>query len=276
MSSPNGSSVPFKGRAAAIDLAAARQARTVSSRLAGLPATMRKIDLAAALEGALVALPTRHGKEQAIAPAFRTHLDAIVRVADVDTDALGTFTGDVARPLGQAETAIEKARRGMTASGLSFAIASEGSYRPEGAMFTGCRNIEMLTLVGRHLAMPVTEISVDVESNFSHINIGAAGYRSAAFWDFLAGAGFPEHALVVVPHGPIGRPPVTRGIRSLDDLGVAVEAAMSASGVGLAHVETDMRAHMNPTRMRAITLLAERLALILASGGCTSFYGDDD
>ena len=276
MSSVNEPSVPFSRSPGTIDLAAERLARGMARGVATIARPARSIDIAAELEGALVALPTRHGKELAIAPSFRLHLDATIRLADVDTDQLGTFTGDVPRPLGPVETAVEKARRGLEVSGLSFAIASEGSYRPDGPMFSGARNVEILTLVGRHWPMPVTEVGVNVESNFDHFTVGASGYRSAAFWDFLETVGFPAHALVVVPHGPVGRPPIFRGIKSLDDLGSAVEQAMAASGVGLAHVETDMRAHMNPTRMRAITQLAERLALIVASGGSTPFYGDDD
>lgn len=276
MSSVNEPSAPYSRGPGAIDLAAERMARGMPGRVATIARPAQAVDVAAELEGALVALPTRHGKELAIAPAFRTHLDATIRIADVDTDQLGTFTGEVPRPSGPVETAVEKARRGLEVSGLSFAIASEGSYRPEGPMFTGARNVEILTLVGRHWPMPITEVGINVESNFDHFTVGAAGYRSAAFWDFLEAVGFPAHALVVVPHGPIGRPPVFRGVKTLDDLGNAVEQAMAASGVGLAHVETDMRAHMNPTRMRAISQLAERLALIVASGGSTPFYGDDE
>lgn len=276
MSSVNGPSVPYSRSPGTIDLAAERLARGRLGRLTTITQTARTVDVAAELEGALIALPTQHGKELAIAPAFRQHLDATIRIADVDTDKLGTFTGEVPRPAGPVETAVEKARRGLDVSGLSFSIASEGSYRPDGPMFTGARNVEILTLVGRHWPMPITEVAMNVESNFAHFTVGAAGYRSAAFWDFLEAVGFPSHALVVVPHGQIGRQPIFRGIKTLDDLGNAIEQTMSASGVGLAHVETDMRAHMNPTRMRAITQLAERLALIVASGGSTPFCGDDD
>lgn len=276
MSSVNEPSAPFSRGPGAIDLAAERLARGIPGRVTAVARATRTVDIAAELEGALVALPTKHGKELAITPAFRTHLDASIRVADVDTDQLGTFTGEVARPFGPVETAVEKAKRGLEVSGLSFAIASEGSYRPDGPMFTGARNVEILTLVGRRWPMPITEIGINVESNFDHFTVGAAGYRSAAFWDFLEAVGFPAHALVVVPHGPIGHPPIFRGVKTLDDLGSAIEQAMAASGVGLAHVETDMRAHMNPTRMRVISQLAERLALIVASGGSTPFYGDDE
>ncbi|MEZ5786523.1 MAG: hypothetical protein R3D62_08665 [Xanthobacteraceae bacterium] len=59
-------------------------------------------------------LATMHGKEVAIAPALRERLGLIVEVAEgIDTDRLGTFTGEIPRAGTIEEAAIAKARLGM-------------------------------------------------------------------------------------------------------------------------------------------------------------------
>ncbi|WP_404325454.1 hypothetical protein [Aerophototrophica crusticola] len=47
--------------------------------------------------GRTVALGTRHGKERAFAPPLLRRLGLSVTLADIDTDQLGTFSGEVER-----------------------------------------------------------------------------------------------------------------------------------------------------------------------------------
>ena len=54
----------------------------------------------------------------------------VVVAAEVDTDRLGTFTGEVERPGPPRETALMKARLGQGATGLPCALASEGAFGP--------------------------------------------------------------------------------------------------------------------------------------------------
>jgi hypothetical protein len=44
-----------------------------------------------------IVLTTKHEKERAIEPAFAEILDARIRSLDLDTDILGTFSGEVER-----------------------------------------------------------------------------------------------------------------------------------------------------------------------------------
>jgi hypothetical protein len=46
-----------------------------------------------------------------------------------------------------------------------------------------------------------------------------------------------------------------KGIKKPSDVKEAINRCASVSENGLAHVETDMRAHMNPTRMKVISEL---------------------
>ncbi len=63
--------------------------------------------------GKPVVLATKHDKQRVIAPALTPSPGLQVRLAGVDTDALGTFTGEIARPGTPRETALAKARLGI-------------------------------------------------------------------------------------------------------------------------------------------------------------------
>ena len=79
--------------------------------------------------GITAVLATMHGKERVIAPAFEDVLGMrIVVPPGIDTDALGTFTGEVPRDGTMLEVAIRKARIGMKIAGHSIGIASEGTF----------------------------------------------------------------------------------------------------------------------------------------------------
>ncbi|MBU3646369.1 MAG: hypothetical protein FGM49_06150, partial [Candidatus Nanopelagicaceae bacterium] len=72
--------------------------------------------------GTTAAIATKHLKEQIIAPIF-VELGVSLEVAAVDTDLLGTFTGEIEREGTPKEVAIRKARLGMAATGLAYGLA---------------------------------------------------------------------------------------------------------------------------------------------------------
>jgi hypothetical protein len=81
--------------------------------------------------GARIALATMHEKERALGPAFRRVLGAdVVAVPELDTDTLGTFSGEVPRPDALVETSLLKAELAFRTMDVDCAVASEGSYGP--------------------------------------------------------------------------------------------------------------------------------------------------
>lgn len=82
----------------------------------------------AAYRGATAVLATKHGKQTAVAPPLADILGLTVTVADVDTDVLGTFTGEIPRTRPPLDTAVAKARMGMDATGCTLGLATEGSF----------------------------------------------------------------------------------------------------------------------------------------------------
>jgi hypothetical protein len=76
-----------------------------------------------------------HRKEEAVAPALLSTLGLLVVPArGLDTDQLGTFSGEVPREGSMLDVAMRKARLGMSATGLPLGIASEGTFGPHPAI----------------------------------------------------------------------------------------------------------------------------------------------
>ena len=221
-------------------------------------------DLAAAGAGAYlgcsVALLTKHGKERVIAPALEPALGCRVQLASgYDTDQLGTFTRDVPRAGTQLEAARKKARIGMELSGLSLGLASEGSFGPDPTVGMFPWNVEFLVFLDHERDLEVVGVAQG-KANFSHLlTADWAGVVA-----FAKQVGFPAHHLMVRPEGE-DDPRIRKGIAAWAGLEAVFAWALAESANGQVFVETDVRAHANPTRMDNICLAAEDLVKKLRS-----------
>ncbi len=216
--------------------------------------------------GRTAVLATKHRKLRLIAPPMRP-LGMDVTAVAVDTDELGTFTGEVPRPGPPLETAIAKARLGMAATGSALGLASEGSVGPHPTIPLVTADIELVVLVDaeRDLVVSASATSLDIRAVTRSIEPGGDPT------DSLDHFGLPGHAVIVRPNqGP--PTPLFKGLRVPADIATAVVDCAAASPDGRARVETDLRAHMCPSRRPTIRLAAERLAARLATGcpACTS------
>ena len=217
--------------------------------------------------GRVVALATKHGKERAIGRPLQAALGLEVMVPpNLDTDALGTFSGEVERVGTPKEMALRKARLGMAAAELPYGLASEGSFGPHPFIPFLPIGQELLIFVDDVLGIELSEFLIVEDTNFNH-QIVAPGDDLTGF---LQGIGFPSHAVIARPN--IARPNATwdrqllfKGLTELATLKEAIAASAATSPDGRAHIETDMRAHLNPTRMASIRRLAFRLARRLAT-----------
>lgn len=207
--------------------------------------------------GRIARLATMHGKEAALAPPLARAGLEVRRVAGVDTDALGTFTGEIPRAGSLHEAAEAKARLAIARSGGDLGLASEGAYGPHPQIPVMPFGVETLVLVDAARDLVLSETTVARRPVYDHAEV--AGLE--ALEPFLARIGFPDHAVIVQP---VDGGPARKGLRSRAALARALAGAADASPGGLARVQTDMRAHMNPTRMTAIAALAERFADRLA------------
>ena len=210
--------------------------------------------------GKIAVLATKHEKLPLIGPPLERVIGMRVEAIKVDTDSLGTFTGDVPRLGTPLETAIAKARLGMSEAGCGIGIASEGSIGPDPQIPFINVDREIVVLVNDETGVVISEV-------FSSHDIVAAKTTSRSGDDldkFLSQTDFPSHKMIVKPNSGKMHP-IYKGIASVSELSIAVSRCASVSPDGLANVETDLRAHVCPSRQRIIASAAERLAARIAS-----------
>lgn len=209
--------------------------------------------------GRIVMLSTKHDKLPLIAPPLERIVGLRIATIAVDTDILGTFTEDVPRLSSPLDTAIAKARLGMSATGQALGIASEGSIGPDPSFPFVIADRELVVLVDDEADIIVWEsyIGRDIVAATATVRPGDN------LQPFLTQADFPTHRLIVRPND-IGVQPIYKGIDSLERLTVAIDESAYAASDGRACIATDLRALACPSRQPIIAAAAERLAQRLA------------
>lgn len=211
------------------------------------------------LTGRVGILATMHGKEQVIAPLFEQAFGMQIQVPnELDTDRFGTFTRDVKRTGDQLAAARLKAQAAMEISGCAIGLASEGSFGPHPVFpYLGC-NREIVVLIDRQHDLEIVGQAISSQTNYSQQQVSSL---EAAF-AFAEKAGFPEHGLVVMANlgadaTPTSTSFIRKGITTPAELTEAVEQALAQAD--RVHLETDMRAMHNPSRMQVIAAATQDL-----------------
>ena len=196
-------------------------------------------------------LATMHRKEQVIRPLLEKGIGVHVSLPDgFDTDRFGTFSREIDRTGSQLEAARAKIDAVFECDpDAQVAIASEGSFGPHPHIFFAPVGREIVVMCDRESNLELIGHYADLSTNYGHQFVEDADTAVG----FAERIGFPRHGLIVLGVSN-GRPAPARYLRkdltSLADLAEAVRQAVALCGA--AHIETDMRAHRNPTRMRAI------------------------
>jgi hypothetical protein len=204
-------------------------------------------------QGRNLLIATKHEKEKVIVPILEKELGVnCFLISDLDTDELGTFTGEVERKDDLITTARKKFIMAMEMANCDLAIASEGSFGPHPAIFFVHSDDEFLLLLDKKndLEICVRELSLLTNYNGSEIK------TEDELKKFATNSNFPTHGLILR--------------KSKNDLSFIVKGITNEvqlkhtflnliNNFGTAYIETDMRAMYNPTRMAVI----ERAALKL-------------
>lgn len=206
-------------------------------------------------QGHQVCLTTCHGKERALALPFRLGLGLELVVCRADTDSLGTFSGEVERRHDALTTCRQKALLGLHQTGLSLGLASEASFGPNPTVPLLAAGQECLLFLDRERDLCVVEQRVEWRTNYGQRRFAAGEDPSP----WLRQIGFPDHAVIVSPASPSSGL-LFKGIRSAGDLEDAIRRCRDAQSQSEILLQTDMRAHLNPTRLRSIRRLG--LALV--------------
>lgn len=207
-------------------------------------------------------LVTKHAKSAAIAPKVSQFLGASLKEHDADTDMLGTFSGEIERKGSAIECARAKCELAFEVPGqqVDYALASEGSFGPDPYIpFAAC-DAEILYFIDRRRNFHLHVTHISNNTNYKS-QIVDSWEEMVLFADSCL---FPSHALICRPNRPTHGQMIFKGINTRALLEEVFRESQTNSRDKIVLVETDMRAHMNPTRMQVISETAEKLAARLA------------
>ncbi len=206
-------------------------------------------------KGSCIILTTKHAKSIAIAPPFLKRLGSSIIEYVVDTDKIGTFSGEVERE----GTALECARKKCEWSlnklghGVEFSIASEGSFGPH--PFIPCDH-EILYFIDRKRDFHLYMSHISEKTNYRRQEIGSL----EEIQKIADQVKFPSHALIIRANNRETKTPIFKGLDTKHALEEAFKECFKYTENGKVWLETDMRAQFNPSRMEVICELATKLA----------------
>lgn len=199
-------------------------------------------------------IATKHKKEEVISPVLTEslHVECIFDQT-IETDSLGTFTGEIERIDDVLETARKKCRMGMMIGNCDMAVASEGSFGPHPTLGFVNADDEILMFMDAKNQLEIVVRELSLNTNFNGRDIKTEAELKA----FSDQAGFPDHGLIL-RKAQGDNSDIIKGITHPKQLKDAFDSFIKR--YGSAYLETDMRAMYNPTRMEVIKLAARKLA----------------
>ena len=203
--------------------------------------------------GRKLIIATKHQKEKVIIPLVEQYLGVSVFVpTDFDSDQFGTFSGEIKR-VGNALDAIrKKCHVAMNLYGYDLAIASEGSFGPHPTIFFAQADDELVVLIDKKNELEITARELSLETNFDGEKITSF----SQLIDFAKKIDFPSHGLIM-KYADNYNSIIHKDITDFDRLEVIYESMSRVSSD--IWVESDMRAHKNPTRMKVIEKATQKL-----------------
>jgi hypothetical protein len=198
------------------------------------------------LQNRKVLIATMHNKESVIAPILEKNLGAICFTSSsIDTDLLGTFSGEVPRNFDALTTLRKKCDLGHNLTKSNLVVASEGSFGQHPTIFFATANEELLMLKDYENDIEIVAREISIETNFNSKLI----HTEEELFEFAAQVNFPSHALLLKSNE-----------KNFEKIfkGITTEEVLLEKYYELKHsfntvyAETDMRAMFNPTRMNVI------------------------
>ena len=199
-----------------------------------------------------VLLASKHEKERVVGPVFLDKIGCQMYTSDFDTDQFGTFTGEIPRAQNAYETCILKAKTAAIAADCFFSVASEGSFGPHPSLPFVASDHEIMVFVDLKNDWIIAEQLVTQKTNYSMLTLQV----DTAVESFLQSVQFPSHAVTLQVNDT--KEVLGKGIQDILLLNHLIKTGFT-KGDAL-FLATDMRAMVNPTRMDALSLLAEKLA----------------
>jgi hypothetical protein len=209
--------------------------------------------------GRMLVVASMHKKEEIIAPILEEQLNvSCICPPALNTDVLGTFSGEVPREQSAYLTAIKKCELALDQTGYDLAIASEGSFGPHPHAFMLSMNEELLVLLDRKNNLTIKASSISLATNFQAQTIETFKELN----DFLERVKFPSHGIIITTSKE-DFTFIEKGLTSSFEVKKIAKILLNENGSF--YVQTDMRAHLNPSRQKVIEQAVNKLAEKLKS-----------
>ena len=206
-------------------------------------------------QGECFVIATKHHKSIALAPAFSSRLGAGMMEYYADTDQLGAFTMANPSKLSPIQIARQKCLWVLEKTNADFAIGSEGSFLPHPDRPYMQANHEVLYFIDRRNNIEIYETSISTEMHYFSEIVST----QEELLKFAKQARFPSHGILLCPFPKHAGQKLFQEITSFEKLIQHFNEAKKRSGMGKVWVETELRAHLNPTRMKHIEKLGHQL-----------------
>jgi len=201
-----------------------------------------------------VLLVSMHQKEVAIAPLLQEAFGMQVFVSEgIDTDCLGTFSGEIPRAGTQLEAAQEKVRQGREKyPQAEIILASEGAFHPH-------PDSPFITINQELLLLHDFRLGLEISGSHGTLNNNAASLTSNSVHEILSfaiRAGFPETGILLKSTDSTI---IHKNLLNPQELGAVAETLLGLAPGASIIAETDLRAHRNPLRMENIRMATKTL-----------------
>jgi len=198
-------------------------------------------------------IATKHEKEKVIAPLLEKSLGVSCFVnEDFDTDLLGTFTGEIERELDPVATARQKCLMAMELANCDLGVASEGSFGSHPTMFFVSADDEFLIFIDKKHNLEIVARELSTITNFNGKEIKTV----EELLEFAHSVHFPSHGLILRK----AKDDNTNIVKGITDINRLKEAFYKLLDEFISvYVGTDMRAMYNPTRMKVIEAVTQKL-----------------
>jgi hypothetical protein len=198
-------------------------------------------------------IATKHKKEIAIANQVVKALGLNnFQVADIDTDVLGTFAGEVERRDDSLTTLRKKCEMAATLAPNDVVIATEGSFGPHPAFFMLSGHEELMMFLDKKNDLEIVVKEITSQTNFN----GRVINNLEDLQHFLDLILFPSHG-IIMKAAKDNLNDLKKGIHDPTEMRAHYDLLIAKYGE--AYIETDMRAMHNPSRMKVIEELTVKL-----------------
>lgn len=204
-------------------------------------------------EGRNLLIATKHRKETVIEPLFQKEFGINCFTSDVfDTDTLGTFSGEISRKEDALTTLRNKCILSSKATNCDLIVASEGSFGAHPTIFFAHANEELVMIKDFKNDLEIVAKELSLETNFN----GQIINSQPELLEFASKVNFPSHGIILKP----AERNFSKVVKGINFEAALIENYQDIQNeFGTVYAETDMRAMLNPTRMKVIEKATRKL-----------------